>query len=103
MKKSGKSNSKNRQRNKEKGRIAAEKLRAHEKEIAKARRKKLVERLRSGHLTFHKPPTQEGRLVLEAPFSEQRKIRKEDVIIDQHTNPYKEPNEYQLEGDPKWT
>ncbi|MBY6194382.1 hypothetical protein KUV78_11305 [Marinobacter hydrocarbonoclasticus] len=103
MKKSGRSNSKNRRREKEKGRIAVEKLRAHEKEIAKARRKKLVERLRSGHLTFRKHSTQERCLALEAPFSEQQKIRKKDVIIDQHTNPYKEPNEYQLEGDPKWT
>lgn len=76
MKEFGKSNSKKLLGDKEKGRIAAEKLRAHEKEVAKARRKKLVERLRLANLTFRKHQTQDGRLGLESLFSERRRIRK---------------------------
>lgn len=76
----------------------AEKHRALEKERASDRRKQIVERLRSGELKIKKLADQSSRPVI--PCS--RPIRKDGVVMDEHTTLKKVPNHYRLEGYTGW-
>lgn len=80
----------------------AEKRRTLEKERAEAQRKKTVEYLRSGKLKHKKGKPGKGLFSMFTSLPNQSTIRREDVVIDEHTSSKKEPKQYRLEGDTGW-
>ncbi|OLU35689.1 MULTISPECIES: hypothetical protein [Pseudomonas] len=91
-----------RQQEKERDLAKAEKRRALEKERAAEQLKKTVKFLRSGKVKLKKSKQKQGVLSTFTSMPCQPKIRREDVVIDEHTSPKKEQNPYRLEGDTGW-
>lgn len=79
----------------------AEKRRDLEKERAAAQRKKLVEHLRNG-AKLKKVKPKKGEFSLFSSCPGPAKVRREDVVIDEHTESRKPLPEYRLEGDTGW-
>lgn len=92
----------NRKQEQERDVAKAEKRRALEKERVEARRKKTVEYLRSGRLKLKKGKPAKGLFSMLSTLPNQPVIRREDVVIDEHTSSKKEPKQYRLEGDTGW-
>jgi hypothetical protein len=79
----------------------AEKRRELEKERSAARRKKMIQYLRSEG-AVKKVKQKKSSVNLAATFPSPEKIRREDVVIDKHTDSRKAPQRYRLEGDNGW-
>jgi phage protein D len=79
----------------------AEKRRVLEKEVAATRREKLVELLRSG-MKLKKIKLKKGSHSLFPSCPCPTKIRRDEVVIDKHTESRKTVPEYRLEGDTGW-
>nr|WP_256995997.1 hypothetical protein [Pseudomonas aeruginosa] len=79
----------------------AEQRRELEKERAAEQRKKLIQHLRSG-AKLKKIRQKKGELNLFSSSPGPARVRREDVIIDVHTNSRKPLPEYRLEGDTGW-
>lgn len=101
-KKSRSTGAKNRNQERERDLAKAEKRRALEKERSDAQRKKTVELLRSGKLKAKKNKPEKGVFSMFSSLYNPPKIRRQDVVIDEHTALKKESNKYRLEGDTGW-
>lgn len=93
---------KNRNQERERNLAKAEKRRALEKERSDAQRKKTAELLRSGKLKVNKKKPGKGVFSIFSSLHNPPTIRREDVVIDEHTSLKKEPKLYRLEGDTGW-
>ncbi|ATV20821.1 hypothetical protein CFN58_05495 [Pseudomonas avellanae] len=93
---------KNRNQERERDLAKAEKRRALEKERSDAHRKKTAELLRSGKLKINRKQPEKGVFSIFSSRLNPPKIRREDVVIDEHTSLKKEPKIYRLEGDIGW-
>ncbi|MBC3484703.1 hypothetical protein HU750_03385 [Pseudomonas sp. SWRI50] len=91
-----------REKEKEKCLQKAENRRALERERADAQRKKTVALIRSGKLKLKKAKPKNGLYGLLSSLSGQPSIRREDVVIDKHTDSKREPNQFKLEGNTGW-
>lgn len=101
-KKARNTGAKNRNQERERDLAKAEKRRLLEKERSDAQRKKTVELLRSGKLKANKNKPGKGAFSIFASLYNPPVIRREDVVIDEHTLLKKEPKQYRLEGDTGW-
>lgn len=101
-KKSRSTGVKNRNQERERDLAKSEKRRALEKERSNAQRKKTAEFLRSGKLKAKKNKPGKGVFSIFSSLINTPIIRREDVVIDEHTSSKKEPKLYRLEGDTGW-
>ena len=92
----------NRKQQKENDLAAADRRRALEKERAAAQRKKTIEYLRNGKTKLKKRKTSKGISRIFSLIPEQPKIRRADVVIDEHTTPKAVEKLFRLEGDTGW-
>ena len=92
----------NRKQERERDLAKAEKRRILERERADTQRKKTVEHLRSGKLKLKKSKPGKGLFSMLSSLPHQSTIRREDVVIDEHTSLKNEPKQYRLEGDTGW-
>lgn len=91
-----------RRKEQEKDLAKAEKRRALEKARAEGNRKRTMELIRSGQIKLAKTKPSSGIFGLHTSLPNLPRVRRDDVVLDEHTTPKKEPSPFTLDGDTRW-